>query len=93
MRRFRPNIVVEGLSAWEEFTWVGQEFELGTARIRITERLARCPNIDVHPNTGDFDIKLFDLIQKTFKHKDTGVVATVVQDGTLAVGDFVMGTA
>ena len=90
VRRFRPNIVVEGVSAWEEFTWVGQEFELGTARIRITERLTRCPNIDVHPDTGDFNIELFKLIQKTFKHKDTGVVATVIQEGTLAVGDSII---
>ena len=32
-RRFRPNIVVEGVSAWEEFNWIGKEFDLGTARI------------------------------------------------------------
>ena len=86
-RRFRPNIVVEGVAAWEEFNWVGQEFDIGTARILITERLTRCPNIDVHPDKGELDIPLFSLIQKTFKHKDTGVVAKVITNGTVAVGD------
>jgi uncharacterized protein YcbX len=86
-RRFRPNIVVEGVSAWEEFNWVGREFNIGTARILITDRLTRCPNIDVHPDKGELDIPLFSLIQKTFKHKDTGVVAKVITDGKIAVGD------
>lgn len=89
-RRFRPNIVVEGVSAWEEFNWVGQEFDIGTARILVTERLSRCPNIDVHPERGELDIPLFSLIQNTFKHKDTGVVAKVITDGTVAIGDGLM---
>lgn len=89
-RRFRPNIVIEGVSAWEEFDWVGQEIEIGTARILVTARLPRCLNIDVHPDTGERDIALFSLLQKTFNHKDTGVLATVIQDGTVVVGDFLL---
>lgn len=92
-RRFRPNIVVEGVPAWEEFNWSGQEFDIGTARILITERLSRCPNIDVHPDKGELDIPLFSLIQNTFKHKDTGVVAKVITDGTVVIGDELIGRA
>jgi uncharacterized protein len=86
-RRFRPNIVVEGGLAWEEFDWIGQEFEIGTARIAIAARLPRCLNINVHPDTGVCDIPLLSLLQKTFHHKHTGVLATVVQDGTVMLGD------
>ncbi len=86
-RRFRPNIVVEGISAWEEFNWIGQKFNIGTARIAIAARLPRCLNIDVHPDTGVRDLSLFSLLQKTFHHKDTGVLATVIQTGTVTLGD------
>jgi uncharacterized protein YcbX len=86
-RRFRPNIVIEGASAWEELDWIGQEFEIGTARIAITARLSRCLNIDVDPDNGVRDIPLLSLLQETFHHKYTGVLATVIQDGTVTLGD------
>ena len=57
-------IVLEGVSAWAEFDWVGQEFELGTARLEITAPINRCLNIDVNPDTGERDIPLFSLLQK-----------------------------
>jgi uncharacterized protein YcbX len=90
VRRFRPNIVLEGVSAWAEFDWVGQEFELGTARIAITAPINRCLNIDVNPDTGEQDIPLFSLLQKHFKHKQTGVLAKVITSGTVALGDGLM---
>ncbi len=86
VRRFRPNIVLEGVPAWAEFDWVGQEFELGTARIAITAPINRCLNIDVNPDTGERDLPLFSLLQKHFNHKQTGVLAKVITSGTVALG-------
>lgn len=87
VRRFRPNIVVQGVPAWGEFDWVGQEMQLGTARIEITARINRCLNIDVHPETGERDIGLLTLLQKQFHHTQTGVLAKVISNGEVAIGD------
>lgn len=87
VRRFRPNVVLEGVPAWAEFDWVGQEIQLGTARLEITAAINRCLNIDVNPDTGERDIPLFSLLQKHFNHKQTGVLAKVITDGTVALGD------
>ena len=87
VRRFRPNIVLDGLPAWGEFDWVGQEMQLGTARIAITARINRCLNIDVNPETGERDIRLLSLLQKHFHHTQTGVLAKVITNGTVAKGD------
>lgn len=87
VRRFRPNIVVEGISAWDEFDWVGQEIQLGTAKLEITAPINRCLNIDVNPDTGERDIALFSLLQKHFKHKQTGVLAKVISSGAATLGD------
>ena len=32
--RFRPNLILEGLPAWEEFKWLDREIEAGAARTR-----------------------------------------------------------
>ncbi len=88
-RRFRPNIVLEGVSAWEEFSWVGQELQIGQARIRISAPITRCLNIDVNPDTGEQDIKLFSLLKQHFNHKETGVVAQVISSGDVAVRETI----
>ncbi|WP_315790982.1 MOSC domain-containing protein [Fischerella sp. JS2] len=87
VRRFRPNLVVEGVPAWAEFDWVGQEIQLGTARIVVTARINRCLNIDVHPETGERDIRLLSLLQEQFQHTQTGVLAQVISSGSVAIGE------
>lgn len=88
IRRFRPNVLIEGLPPWAEFDWVGQEIQLGTARLEITAPINRCLNIDVNPDTGERDISLLSLLKKHFNHTQTGILAKVIADGTVAVGDL-----
>jgi uncharacterized protein len=87
VRRFRPNIVLDGVPAWGEFDWVGKQMQLGTARIAITARINRCLNIEVNPETGERDISLLTLLQKHFQHTQTGVLAQVIESGTVAISD------
>lgn len=91
VRRFRPNVLLEEVAAWGEFDWIGQEIQLGTAQLEITAPINRCLNIDVNPDTGDRDIPLLSLLQKHFKHKQTGVLAKVLTDGAVSVGDTLEG--
>ncbi len=90
-RRFRPNVVLEGVPAWEEFSWVGQELQIGQARIKISAPITRCLNIDVNPDTGEQDIQLFSLLKQHFNHKETGVVAQVTSSGDVKVEEEVVG--
>ncbi|HEY9691003.1 MAG TPA: MOSC domain-containing protein [Oculatellaceae cyanobacterium] len=87
VRRFRPNIVIEGVEPWEEFTWVGQEFMLGKAKIKITAPINRCLNINVHPETGKLDLPLLAKLKQHFGHVQTGVLATVVSSGSAKIGE------
>lgn len=87
VRRFRPNIVLTGIEAWEEFNWIGQEFQLGSARIVVTAKIGRCANIEVNPETGDRDLPLFALLQEHWGHAQTGVLAKIMTTGEVAVGD------
>ncbi|MBW4681577.1 MAG: MOSC domain-containing protein [Microcoleus vaginatus WJT46-NPBG5] len=87
-RRFRPNIVIDGVPAWEEFNWIGKELQIGETRIAISARIGRCANIDVNPETGERDIPLFSLLPQKFGHAQTGVLATVIAGGPIAVGDY-----
>ena len=88
VRRFRPNIVLEGMEAWSEFELIGKQFQLGAARIEVTARIGRCVNIEVNPETGDRDIALLSLLQQEFGHAQTGVLAKIINNGTVKIGDI-----
>jgi len=87
VRRFRPNIVLDGVSAWEEFNWIGKEFQLGKALISVTAKIGRCVNIEVDPYTGDRDLPLLSLLQQKFGHAQTGVLAKIISSGNVAIDD------
>jgi uncharacterized protein YcbX len=46
-RRLRANIVVSTDDPFVEESWVGQQVDIGTATIVVTERVVRCRTIDV----------------------------------------------
>lgn len=87
--RFRGNILIDGLRPWEEFSWLGKELALGAARLKITERTARCAATNVNPDTAQRDMNIPLTLRKGFGHMDMGVYAEVAVAGTVKVGDSV----
>ncbi len=85
--RFRANVYLQGTLPWAEFGWVGREIQLGTARLRVIERITRCAAINVEPGTGQRHLSLLQDLKRGFGHADCGVLATVIEAGTVAVGD------
>jgi uncharacterized protein YcbX len=51
MTRFRPNIVVSGLSAWEEDRW--KRIRIGDVTFRVAKPCARCAVTTVDQTTGE----------------------------------------
>jgi uncharacterized protein YcbX len=53
MRRFRPNIVVEGAEAWDEDHW--QSLSIGDNHLSIVKPCSRCVMTTVDPAKGQKD--------------------------------------
>ncbi|MDN3566237.1 MOSC domain-containing protein [Paeniroseomonas aquatica] len=85
--RFRANVYVSGGRPWAEFDLVGQEIQLGGARLRVFKRIVRCPATEVNPDTAERDAKPPKALREHFGHADLGVYAEVIEGGHLAIGD------
>jgi uncharacterized protein len=85
--RFRANVYLAGTPAWAEFDWLGQEIVLGTARVRLTERIERCAATNVDPASGIRDMTIPQTLRRVFGHADCGVLTAVIGAGEVAVGD------
>jgi hypothetical protein len=92
--RFRPNLVVEGIPPWEEFSWVGKMVKIGGVTLRILGRTVRCEatNYDARNGSGKEDYNVPGLLTKHFPQHGPylGVYAQVVKGGTLTAGDDVI---
>lgn len=85
--RFRANIYVSGGAEWSDFGLVGQEIQLGTARLRVWKRIVRCPATEVNPDTAERDAHPPRVLRQSFGHADLGVQAEVLEGGRVAIGD------
>jgi len=87
--RFRGNLVVSGIPAWEEFSWMGKRLKVGDAEIEVHRPIDRCPTPGVNPETGERDIEVTPGIQEHFGHIHCGMYAKVVKEGDVAEGSRV----
>lgn len=85
--RFRGNLHVEGLSAWEEFGWPDRTVTIGGVTLAPVKRIERCAATNVNPITAKRDMAIPVALQRAYRHSDCGVYLKVVAGGTMAVGD------
>jgi hypothetical protein len=88
--RFRGNLHVEGLAAWEEFSWVGKRVLAGEVTFEVTKRIDRCAAIDVDPLTGERNLNIPRSMMKAYGHIDCGVYLKVVEGGELSVNEIIV---
>lgn len=88
-RRFRGNLVVDGLDPFAEFAWVGQHLQIGDAVLEVVERIERCRATSASPATGVIDADTLSALNGHYGHQDFGVFARVTKGGTIRLGDKV----
>ncbi len=86
-RRFRGNILIDGLAAFAENDLVGRKIMLGDAELEITKRIERCAATDVDPSNGIRDLGMVGALERAFGHHDCGVYALITRGGTIRLGD------
>ncbi len=94
-RRFRANIVIETERAepFVEDAWAGRILVFGdrdpTPAVHVTLRDERCMMINLDPETAKQDARVMKTVVR-LNENTAGVYATVVQRGTIRVGDRVI---
>ena len=84
--RFRANIYVDNLPAWEEFNWIDRKISNDDIVLTGFDRTTRCAATEVDPKTGIRDLNLPQLLLKQYNHADCGIYLKVVKGGILSIG-------
>ncbi len=90
--RFRSNIAIEGVAAWEEQDWMGRRLRIGGVEFEVARRKTRCLATHANPATGERDVPVMQTLVKAFSQKQpTFAVGLVTRGpgGRIHVGDDV----
>ena len=90
--RFRSNIAVDGLTAWEEQSWVGRKIHIGAVKFDVVKSKTRCLATHANPVTGERDLAILTtLTQKMGQKNPTFAVAMLPSGdgGKIRIGDQV----
>jgi uncharacterized protein YcbX len=87
--RFRSNVAVEGLEAWEEQAWIGKTLRIGDVSFRAHAPILRCLATHANPDTGVRDHQVMTTLTHAFsQEKPTFAIALVPEaPGTIRLGD------
>jgi len=88
-QRFRGNLFVDGIEAWEERNWVGKIIKINDISFKVEKNIPRCVAINLKPNTDDNSLNLLQSLKKTYNHFDMGLYLTALDDGQVNIGDNV----
>jgi hypothetical protein len=89
IRRFRANIVIDGIPAWSEQDMLGKEFQIGGITFRGLWPTSRCAATQADPDTGIRDENITKFLKAEFGHQNLGLYLTAVTSGSMKVGDKV----
>ena len=89
--RFRHNIVIDGVAAWEEQSWVGGRLRVGDVAFETVVPKVRCLATHANPRTGERDVQVMQMLMKMFAQREPtfGVGMLSEAGGEIRVGDTV----
>src|SRR5262245_19405122 len=88
--RFRSNIALEGLGAWEELRWVGRKVRIGTVMFDVVRPKVRCLATHANPITGERDVPILTTLTTVFGQENPTFGVAMVPShagGHIHVGD------
>ena len=90
--RFRSNIAIEGVQAWEEQDWIGRRVRIGGVELDVVRPKTRCLATHANPRTGERDRRVMQTLVAAFAQQEpTFAVALMThgRGGEIRVGDAV----
>ena len=87
IQRFRGNIYINGIDAWEEQNWIGKIIKINDISFKVEKKIPRCVAINLKPNSDDKSLNLLQSLKKNYNHFDMGIYLTALNDGKINTGE------
>ena len=87
--RFRGNIYVKNLDAFEERKWINKVISINKIQFKVLKNIPRCSATNLKINSSETDINLPNMLRKIYGNIDMGIYLAPLENGQVKVGDNV----
>lgn len=90
-RRFRSNVVIDGVAPWDELGWTGR-VTIGEVAFEVQQPIGRCLAVHANPDTGERDARLLQTLTREIGQAEPTLgilLLPVAGGGSIRVGDEV----
>jgi hypothetical protein len=85
--RFRGNIYIKDLEAFEERNWINKTIKINEAEFKVLKHIPRCSATNLKVNSDQTDINLPNELKKVYGHMDMGIYLYPLNNGKISVND------
>jgi uncharacterized protein YcbX len=86
-QRFRGNIYIKDLKAFEERNWINKTIKINEAEFKVLKHIPRCSATNLKVNSDQVDINLPNELKKVYGHMDMGIYLYPLNNGKISVND------
>jgi len=90
IQRFRGNIYIDGIDAWEEQNWIGKIIKINDVSFKVEKNIPRCVAINLKPNSDDRSLNLLQSLKKNYNNFDMGIYLTALNDGKVNTAEKIL---
>jgi len=88
--RFRGNIYIKDLDAFEERNWINKTIKIDEAEFKVLKHIPRCSATNLKVNSDQADINLPNELKKVYGHMDMGIYLYPLNNGKISVNDEII---
>ena len=85
--RFRGNIYIKDIDAFEERNWINKTIKINEAEFKFLKHIPRCSATNLKINSDQADINLPNKLKKVYGHMDMGIYLYPLNNGKISVND------
>jgi hypothetical protein len=89
-QRFRGNIYIDGIDAWEEQNWIGKIIKINDVSFKVEKNIPRCVAINLKPNSDDSSLNLLQSLKKNYNNFDMGIYLTALNNGKVNTAEKIL---
>ena len=90
LQRFRGNIYIDGLNAWDERNWLNKTLTINDVKFKVIKEIPRCSATNIKPNSSEYNLSVPASLKKFYNHINLGIYLLPLNNGNIKLYDDIL---
>ena len=90
LQRFRGNIYIDGLNAWDERNWLNKTLTINDVKFKVIKEIPRCSATNIKPNSSEYNLSVPASLKQFYNHINLGIYLLPLNNGNIKLYDDIL---